>query len=79
MVLSMRLPRLLRAGKSLVPAGQAQDQAERFLAEAFRSLGAFCSRMAERVESQRLRRSGYGTQGEFLERLDRSEPAPRRE
>jgi hypothetical protein len=79
MVLAMRLPRLLRAGKSLVPAGQAQDQAERLLAEAFRSLGAFCSRIAERVESQRLRRSGYGTQGEFLERLDRTDPTPQKD
>lgn len=78
MVRAMRLPRLLRSRKALAPVGQAQDQAERLLADAFRSLGTFCSRMAERVESQRLRRSGYGRQGEFLERLDPPEPAPRK-
>ncbi|HXX29295.1 MAG TPA: hypothetical protein VEJ89_01090 [Myxococcaceae bacterium] len=70
----MRLPRLFRTRRALAPAGAAQDRAERLLAETFRSLGALCARMADRVEAQRLARSGYGAQGTFLERLDRPEP-----
>ena len=78
MVFPMRLLRLLRAGKDILPKGQAaQDQAERLLAEAFRSLGTLCARMAEVLEAQRLTRSGYGPQGKFLERLDRPASPPR--
>jgi hypothetical protein len=78
MVLLMRLSRLFRAGKDILPKGQAaQDQAERLLAEAFRSLGSLCARMADVLEAQRLSRSGYGAQGKFLERL-KAPDAPRR-
>ncbi len=49
---------------------QAQEQLERLLAEAFRSLSAVCARAAEAVEAQRLSRTGYGAQGKFLERLE---------
>jgi hypothetical protein len=77
MVLPMRLPRLFRAGRDLVPLGQAaQDQAERLLAETFRMLGVLCARVADQVEAQRLARSGYGDQGKFLERLDRPVDPP---
>jgi hypothetical protein len=68
MVPWMRLPRLFRAGRDLVPIGQ--DRAERLLAEAFRSLGVLCGRLADVVEAQRLARSGYASQGKFLERLE---------
>jgi hypothetical protein len=80
MVLPMRLPRLFRAGVNLVPVGRvAQDQAERLLADAFRSLGVLCGRVADLVEAQRLARSGYGDQDRFLERLDRpAAPPPRK-
>jgi hypothetical protein len=78
MVLPMRLLRLFRAGKDILPNGQAaQDQAERLLAEAFRSLGTLCGRMADVLEAQRLSRSGYGPQGKFLERLDTPGSPPR--
>jgi hypothetical protein len=74
----MRLRRLFR--KDILPVGQAaQDQMERLLADAFRSLGALFSRAAEVVEAQRLARSGYGGQGKFLERMDRPEAPPRHE
>jgi len=78
MVQAMRLLRLFRAGRDILPVGpDAQDQVERLLAEAFRTLGAVCTRAAELVEAQRLSRSGYGAQGKFLERLDRPpEPPP---
>ncbi len=67
----MRLLRLFRSAKDILPSGQAaQDQAERLLAEAFRSLGVLCARTAELLEAQRLARNGYGAQGRFLERLE---------
>jgi hypothetical protein len=67
----MRFLRLLRSAKDILPTSQAaQDQAERLLAEAFRSLGTLCARTAELLEAQRLARSGYGAQGKFLERLE---------
>ena len=74
----MRLLRLFQTGRDILPKGQAaQDQAERLLAEAFRSLGTLCARMAEALEAQRLSRHGYGAQGKFLERLETpSSPAP---
>lgn len=72
---AMRLMRLFRAGKDILPKGQAaQDQAERLLAEAFRSLGTLCARLADVLESQRLSRGGYGAQGKFLERLEAPSP-----
>ncbi|MGO9063195.1 MAG: hypothetical protein ACLQIH_00490 [Myxococcaceae bacterium] len=67
----MRLLRLFRAGRDRLAVGPlAQEQLERLLAEAFRSLGAACARAAEMVEAQRLSRTGYGAQGKFLERLE---------
>jgi len=67
----MRFPRLFRSGKDILPVGQgAQEQMERLLAEAFRSLGALCTRAADLVEAQRLARQGYGDQGKFLERSE---------
>jgi hypothetical protein len=74
----MRLLRLFQAGRDILPKGQAaQEQAERLLAEAFRSLGTLCTRMAEALEAQRLSRSGYGAQGKFLERLEMPGSPPR--
>ena len=67
----MKFPSLLRPMRDrlLAPLGHA-DQAERLLAETFRTLGALCTRLADMVESQRLTRAGYRGQGRFLERLD---------
>jgi hypothetical protein len=59
----------------LTPLGQT-DQAERLLVETFRTLSTLCTRLADRVESQRLNRAGYDRQGRFLERLDRGAGAP---
>jgi hypothetical protein len=72
----MKLPRLLRplGNRVLTPLGQP-DSAERLLAEAFRTLGSLCTRMADLVEAQRLSRAGYSGQGRFLERLDLNRPA----
>jgi hypothetical protein len=74
----MRLLRLFRSAKDILPSGQtAQDQAERLLAEAFRSLGVLCARTADLLEAQRLSRGGYGGQGKFLERLEHPETPTR--
>ena len=73
----MRFLRLFRSGKDINPVGPgAQDQMERLLADAFRSLGALFVRAAEAVEAQRLSRSGYGDQGKFLERSERPGQPP---
>ena len=71
----MKFPSLLRPVRErlLAPLGQP-DQAERLLAETFRTLGSLCTRLADLVESQRLTRAGYDRQDRFLERLD---PGPR--
>jgi len=76
-VRAMKFPSLLepmrqRLAAQLAPA----DQAERLLAETFRTLGVLCTRLADLVESQRLARAGYRDQGRFLERLDRPVPPP---
>jgi hypothetical protein len=51
---------------------QPKDRAEKLLADSLRLLGAAFTKLAEAVESQRLSRSGYGEQGQFLKREDES-------
>jgi hypothetical protein len=79
-VSSVKFPSLLRPVRErlLAPLGHA-DQAERLLAETFRTLGSLCTRLADMVEAQRLTRAGYDRQGRFLERLDRGGPQHPRE
>lgn len=48
-----------------------QDQAEKLLADSFRTLGEVCGRLADFIDRQRLSKAGFETQGKFLERLDR--------
>lgn len=74
-VTSVKFPSLLRPVRErlLAPLGHP-DQAERLLAETFRTLGSLCTRLADLVEAQRLTRAGYDRQGRFLERLDRGDP-----
>jgi len=71
----MKFPSLLEPMRQRLAARLAPaDQAERVLAETFRTLGALCTRLADLVESQRLARAGYRDQGRFLERLDPPPP-----
>ncbi|HZN95066.1 MAG TPA: hypothetical protein VFB81_20270 [Myxococcales bacterium] len=67
----MKLPDLLRREKSK-GKGQisTQDRAERLLVESFRLLSQLCSKVADLIETQRLERRGFETQGKWLERLD---------
>ncbi|HZH04164.1 MAG TPA: hypothetical protein VEY30_10285 [Myxococcaceae bacterium] len=68
----------LRSRKPVSPLAQgAQDQAERALAEVFRTLGRLCGQFADLVEAERLSRRGYEKPGKFLERLDENAPKPR--
>lgn len=65
----MKLPDLRRREKT--SAIDAQDRAEKVLAQGFRLLSRLCSKMADFIETQRLQRQGYKPQGEWLERLDK--------
>jgi hypothetical protein len=66
----MKFPLFLR--RSDLAARAAQDHAEKLLAESLRLLGQCCAKLADVLEAQRLARSGYQQQGEFLKRVDRS-------
>lgn len=65
----MKLPGLFRREKSIIPAADAQDHAERLLAESLRLLGQVCSKVADAIEAQRLSRQGY-SHNTFLKRTD---------
>jgi hypothetical protein len=65
----MKFPLFSRRPDS-ISAHSAQDRAEKLLADSLRLLSQFCSKLADAVEAQRLARSGYSRQGEFLERTD---------
>ena len=75
----MRLPDLFRKQRapSTLVGPDAQDRAEKLLAESFRLLGQLCGKFADLIEAQRLSRQGYREQGKYLERLDEpSDPRP---
>jgi hypothetical protein len=66
----MRLPTLFGRDRSVQGKRDAQDHAEKVLADTFRVLGQLCGKLADLIEAQRLTRSGYEKQEEFLERID---------
>jgi ribose 1,5-bisphosphokinase PhnN len=68
----MKLPSLFKMS-GLAKGAEAQDHAEKLLADSFRMLSQVCTKMAEYVEAQRLTRQGYETQGKFLERLEKKD------
>jgi hypothetical protein len=53
----------------MIPSANAQDHAERLIAESLRMLGQVCSKVADAIEAQRLERNGYA-HNSYLERLD---------
>ncbi|HLL54028.1 MAG TPA: hypothetical protein VK447_10800 [Myxococcaceae bacterium] len=74
----MKFPELFKREKSPAAAREAQDRAEKLLAESFRLLSQVCTKMADFIETQRLQRAGYEAQETYLERLDReSKAAPK--
>lgn len=65
----MKLPLLFRRDRTLSKA-DAQDQAEKLLAESLRMFGQACAKVADLIEAQRLERQGYSEQNHFLRRTD---------
>ncbi|XXF79418.1 hypothetical protein P2318_06610 [Myxococcaceae bacterium GXIMD 01537] len=65
----MKLPLLFRRDRTLAKA-DAQDHAEKVLAESLRMLGQVCSKVADLIEAQRLERQGFSQQNHFLRRTD---------
>jgi hypothetical protein len=68
----MKLPLLFRRDRTVIKRADAQDQAEKLLAESLRLLGQVCSKVADLIETQRLERAGY-SQNSYLRRLDTPE------
>jgi hypothetical protein len=68
----MKLPLLFRRDRTVIKRADAQDQAEKVLAESLRMLGQVCSKVADLIETQRLERAGY-SQNTYLRRLDTPE------
>lgn len=68
----MKLPLLFRRDRTVIKRADAQDQAEKLLAESLRMLGQVCSKVADLIETQRLERAGY-SQNTYLRRLDTPE------
>jgi len=66
----MKLPLLFRRDRTVIKRADAQDQAEKMLAESLRLLGQVCSKVADLIETQRLERAGYAQKDAYLRRLD---------
>jgi hypothetical protein len=65
----MKLTQLFRRDRTVIKRADAQDQAEKILAESLRLVSQVCSKVADLIETQRLERSGY-SQNTYLRRLD---------
>jgi hypothetical protein len=65
----MKLTGLFRRERTTIQGADAQDHAERLLAESLRMLGQVCSKVADAIEAQRLARQGY-THNTYLRRMD---------
>ena len=77
-LVEMKFPGLFKREKSSIAAREAQERAEKLLAESFRVLSQVCIRMADFIETQRLQRAGYEPQEKYLERLDKQRQASER-
>lgn len=69
----MKFPALFRRESSMPARREAQDRAEKLVAESLRMLGQVCAKLADAVDAQRLSRAGFEEQGKYLERLDRAD------
>jgi hypothetical protein len=65
----MKLPLPFRRDRATLKTADAQDHAERLLAESLRMLGQVCSKVADAIEAQRLERQGY-SHNTYLRRMD---------
>jgi uncharacterized protein (DUF1778 family) len=66
----MKLTQLFRRDRTIIKRADAQDQAEKILAESLRMLSQVCSKVADLIETQRLERAGYAQKDAYLHRLD---------
>lgn len=77
--MKLPLPLLFRRDRTLAKA-DAQDQAEKLLAESLRLLGQACAKVADLIEAQRLERQGFSEQNQLLRRMDEpAGPGPKKE
>jgi hypothetical protein len=65
----MKLTQLFRRDRTVIKRADAQDQAEKVLAESLRLLSQVCTKVADLIETQRLERAGYSNNA-YLRRLD---------
>ncbi|RKH12418.1 hypothetical protein D7Y13_18940 [Corallococcus praedator] len=70
----MKLPLLFRRDRPTIPSANAQDHAERVIAESLRVLGQVCTKVADAIEAQRLERNGYA-HNSYLRRMDQADKA----
>jgi len=70
----MKLTQLFRRDRTVIKRADAQDQAEKLLAESLRLLSQVCTKVADLIETQRLERAGY-SQHTYLQRLDTPQQA----
>ncbi|GEN05086.1 hypothetical protein MFU01_01230 [Myxococcus fulvus] len=63
------MPGLFRKERSTIKNADAQDHAEKLLAESLRLLSQVCTKVADAIESQRLSRQGYA-HNTYLRRTD---------
>jgi uncharacterized protein (DUF1778 family) len=74
----MKLTQLFRRDRTIIKRADAQDQAEKILAESLRMLSQVCSKVADLIETQRLERAGYAQKDAYLRRLDTPPGEPER-
>ena len=65
----MKLTQLFRRDRTVIKRADAQDQAQKVLAESLRLMSQVCTKVADLIEAQRLERAGY-SQNTYLRRLD---------
>jgi hypothetical protein len=68
----MKLTQLFRRDRTVIKRADAQDQAEKILAESLRLLSQVCTKVADLIETQRLERAGYSNNA-YLRRLDKQQ------
>jgi hypothetical protein len=72
----MKLPDLFNRNRTSIVHPDAQDRAERILAESFRLLGQLCGKVADLIETQRLSRAGYEDPQRYVERIESKNATP---
>lgn len=70
----MKLPLLFRRDRPSIASANAQDHAERVIAESLRVLSQVCTKVADAIEAQRLERNGYA-HNSYLRRMDEQQKA----